>query len=204
MEPKVLSVAALAVLLIAAPAGAAPIVDYVDNGGFEDFEDTEPVDWRVLAGDPAPTTEAAEGDLAVQFALEGDDLEATIAQNVSLLYQDVEDADPPTPSGTSYELNFSAKLGTGSDNEPTDIPDSQAIVIWKDALGQEVDRDTVTITESSAYEDYEVVLQAPLPEPGELPVTEAELRFTLERDTLTDRTDANLFLDSVEFGPVLS
>lgn len=203
MTPKMLSVAALAVLLIAAPAGAAPIVDYVDNGGFEDFEGTDPVDWRVLAGDPAPTTEAAEGDLAVQFALEGDDLEATIAQNISLLHQDAENADPPTPSGTSYELNFSAKLGTGSDNEPTDIPDSKAIVIWKDALGQEVDRDTVAIVQSSAYEDYEVVLQAPLPEPGELPVTEAELRFTLERDTLTDRTDANLFLDSVEFGPFL-
>ncbi len=204
MDPKMLSAAALAVLLIAAPAGAAPIVDYVDNGGFEDFEGTDPVDWRVLAGDPAPTTEAAEGDLAVQFALEGDDLEATIAQNVSLLYQDAENADPPPPSGTSYELNFSAKLGTGADNEPTDIPDSQAIVIWKDAQGQEVDRDTVTIAQSSAYQDYEAVLQAPLPEQGELPVTEAELRFALERDTLIDRTDANLFLDSVEFGPVLA
>ncbi len=194
---------AVTVLLVAAPVGAAPLADYVDNGGFEGFEATDPVDWRVLAGDPAPTTEAAEGDLAVQFALEGDDLEATIAQNVSLIHQEAEDGDPPTPSGTSYELNFSAKLGTGSDNVATDIPSSKAIVIWKDALGQEVDRDTVTITASSAYQGYEETLTAPLPGPGELPVTEAELRFTLERDTLTDRTDANLFLDSVEFGPVL-
>lgn len=203
MSSKTILIATLAAVLVAAPTTAAPLLDYVDNGSFETFEDGDPADWRVLAGNVSATATAAEGDQAAQFALGGENLTVGIAQNISLLHQGLNNSDPPTPSGTSYEFNFSAKLGTGQQTEPTESPTANATVLWKNALGQVVDEDTISIEQNPQYQDYEVVLQAPLPEPGELPVTEAEIQFTLERKSLEDRTDVDLFVDSVEFGPVL-
>lgn len=185
---KPLFVAVVALSLVAAPVAAAPISNYVDNPGFETFEDGDPADWRVLAGDPSATEDAAEGQRAVLFNLRGSETESTIAQNVS------EETDDAVVGGYEYDLEFSAKYSSGSDTNATNVTTARAVVLWKNAAGQVVDRDVVTV-ESGGYRTYDRTFRAPVD------ATDAELRFTLQRQTATDRTDATLKVDDVAFGP---
>lgn len=176
------------VSLLATPIAAAPVSNYVENPGFEEFEDNDPVDWRVLAGDPNPTEDAVEGEQAVQFSLQGNELNATIAQNVT---EEPEDVIVP---GYEYDFEFAAKLGQGANNRATNATVAEGVVLWKNAAGEVVQRDTVTI-EQGEYQSYNETFQAP-PD-----ATDAEVRFTLTRETMTDRTDANVKVDDVAFGP---
>lgn len=185
---KTLVLAVVAVSLLAAPVAAAPVSNYVENPGFEEFEDGDPVDWRVLAGDPSPTEDAVEGDRAVLLTLRGSDVNSTIAQNVT---EEPEDAVVPL---YEYDFEFSAKFSQGANNGATNATTAEGVVLWKNAAGDVVQRDTVTI-EQGDYQDYNATFQAP-PD-----ATDVEVRFTLTREAKNDRTDATLKVDDVAFGP---
>lgn len=186
-------IASLAALALLAPTGAAePLIDQLDNGDFEEFEDEEPVEWRVLDGEVTPTSEAHEGDSAVQLNTVGDALLTAIAQNVSLEREDV-----PTVPNATYELDFASYLNTGTDTPSTSAPDARAKVLWKNALGEVTDVDVVPIDDTDGYVEHNVTLEAPLD------ATEAEIQFHLERTSSTARTDANLKVDDAAFGPAL-
>lgn len=182
------TIAALLAFTLVVPAGAAaPLVNQIDNHSFEDEEDAL-AEWRVISGPVSSTTEAADGDQAAKFSVPGDKLKSAIAQNVSL-----EREDAPVLPAQEYDFDFQAKLGqgVGSDSSPT----TEGVVIWKNAFGEEVDRDTVTIAPSPDYLPYNNTFQAPED------ATEAEIQFSLTRDSLTQQTDAELFVDDVAFGP---
>ena len=180
---------AVAVLsLVVTPVAAAPLSNYVENPGFETFEDGDPADWRVLAGDPSATEDAAEGERAVLFNLRGSETEATIAQNVSEETEDV------VVGGYEYEFAFSAKHSSGAATKSTNATTAQGVILWKNAAGEVVDRDVVTI-EAGSYQTYNETFRAPAD------ATDAEVRFTLARQSSTDRTDATLKVDDVAFGP---
>lgn len=185
---KTLVLLVIAASLLATPAAAAPVSNYVENPGFEDFEDGDPVDWRVLAGDPSPTEDAVEGEQAVVFNLRGNDVESTIAQNVT---EEQEDVVVPL---YEYDIEFAAKLSQGANNDATNATVAEGVVLWKNAAGEVVQRDTVAI-EQGSYQSYNETFQAPLE------ATDAEVRFTLTRESQTDRTDATLKVDDVAFGP---
>lgn len=190
MRSTVRLVLAVATVLAvaAAPVTAAPVDNYVDNPGFETFEDGDPVEWRVLAGDPSATTDADEGQQAVLFQLRGSEKRATIAQNVT------QETDEAIVGGAEYEFDFAAKYSTGTSNDGSSAPNATGIVIWKNAAGEEVDRDVVVI-EQGSYQDYNASFRAPAD------ASRAEVRFDLERESLNSRTDATLKVDDVAFGP---
>lgn len=183
---------ALAALMIVPASTAAPLVDQIDNGGFEDFEDGEPAEWRVIDGEVERTQDAFEGDSAVLLNAVGDSTITTIGQNVSLEREDA----PIVPNGT-YDLDFAADLNDGTDTPSTTTPDATARVLWKNALGEVTRVDTVDIADSDGYATYNATFDAPID------ATEAEVQFELERPSLTDRADANLKVDDVAFGPAL-
>lgn len=186
MKTGYLAAGLLAIALLAPTGVAAPLENQIDNEGFEDWADGDPVEWRVLEGPVSETSKAAEDQSAAKFSVKGTDLKSAIAQNVSL---DREDA--PIAPAQEYDFDFQAKLGQGSSDAPT----SEGIVIWKNALGEEVDRDTVEVSPDSSYSLYENTFRAPVD------ATEAEIQFSLTRDNPTQQTDAEFFVDAVAFGP---
>lgn len=186
--------ASLVALALLAPTGAAePLLNQIDNGDFEEFEDDEPVEWRVLDGEITQTSQAYEGDSAVQLNTVGGSLISAIGQNVSL-----EREDAPTVPNATYALDFASHLNTGTDTPSTTAPDARAKVLWKNALGEVTDVDTVAIEDTDAYVEHNVTFEAPLD------ATEAEVQIHLERTSETARTDSNLRVDDVAFGPTLS
>ncbi|WP_255196786.1 hypothetical protein [Halorarius litoreus] len=185
---KTLLLAVAAVSLLAMPVAAAPVSNYVENPGFESFEDGDPADWRVLAGDPSATEDAAEGQRAVLFNLRGSETGSTIAQNVS---EETEDA---VVGGYEYEFEFTAKHSTGAATDSTNATTAQGVILWKNAVGEVVDRDVIDI-EAGSYQAYNDTFRALVD------ATDAEVRFTLTRESATDRTDATLKVDDVAFGP---
>lgn len=186
-------VAVLLASLMVVPAGAAePLVNQIDNGGFEEFEDGEPTEWRILRGEVEPAGTVAEGDDAVRLLSDGEIEATTIGQNVSLEREDV----PTVPNGT-YDLDFAALFDSGQDTEPTTSPEARAYVLWKNALGEVTETDVIPIAESNTYQAYNVTLDAPID------AVEAEVQFEVVRDQPTDRTDGHLNVDDVAFGPAL-
>jgi hypothetical protein len=186
------AICAFPMIVLAAPALAAPLVDEVDNGGFEAFNGTSPADWAVLSGNVAPSQNADTGSLAVVMN-PGSGTTASIAQAVP---NDGDDL--PIVAGTWYEFDFAAQLGLGAGSSAT----ADGVVHWLDATGAEVRADRLNIAQSGLYLSYSAVLQAPLPSADHpVPVTSAVLTFTLQRSSPVDRHDVLVFVDAVAFGP---
>ncbi|HEV8360495.1 MAG TPA: hypothetical protein VGR28_08590 [Candidatus Thermoplasmatota archaeon] len=185
-------VATAVLVLLAAPALAAPLIDDIDNGGFESFTNNSPDLWAVTGGLAGPSNNADTGSLAVVMTPLATSAFVTIAQDVPN-----GDSDLPILMGTWYEFDFAAQLALGSGSTAS----ADGIVHWKDLTGAEVRADKVPIAPSGAFLSYSVVLEAPLPSPDHpLPVTSATITFTLERASATDRHDDLLFVDTVAFG----
>lgn len=104
-----LAIATVVVLSMAVTTAAAePLFDQLDNGEFEEFEDDDPVDWRVLDGNANPTSDADEGERAVLINYVATEPRAGIGQNLS-----AENGDAPIVPNGEYELAFAANLATG-------------------------------------------------------------------------------------------
>lgn len=179
-----------ALALVAGGAAGAPLLNQVDNGTFEEFEDDDPVEWRILDGEANPTSDAYEGDTALVLNAVKTTTESAVAQNVS-----VERNDLAIVPNAFYDFAFASLLDTGSSNEATAPPVANGTILWKNALGEVTDEDSVTLKGSSTYVTHDVTFQAP-PD-----ASEAEVRFSLLREDPTDRTDASLKVDAVAFGP---
>lgn len=194
MSTRNLALGTFALVLLAAPAMAAPLVDDIDNGGFEAWNGAAPANWTVLSGNVAQSSNAAAGSSALQIN-PGDGVVGAISQAVPN-----GDDDPPIVAGTWYEFDFAADLNTGSINGNS--PTAQGVVQWVDATGAVVGSSVVPIAASDAYVSHAVTVQAPLPSPDHpVPVTSANVQFVLQRVSSTSRHDVNLFVDSVAFGP---
>jgi hypothetical protein len=194
METRTLFAVLLAITLVAPTGAADTLINQVDNPGFEEFSEGTPDEWRILEGLVSSTGTAAEGDLAIQLEAVGEVDRTAIGQNVSLERTDA----PIVPNGT-YALDFAAWLSSGSETPVNVPPTANATVLWKDALGQTTDVDTVEIAVTDDYVAYNETLDAPVD------AVEAEVQFTLERPPEDaqpgDRTDAELKVDDVAFGP---
>ena len=185
--------AGMVAILMAAPALAAPLKDEIDNGSFETWTDDGPVSWDVVAGSVSPSSHAADGATSASLQAPSDGVLAGIAQVVP---NDSDDL-PTIIPGAYYEFDFSAHLNTGSGSSAQ----ANAVVVWRDILGNEVDRDTITLADSQTFETHSLVLQAPLPDPGELPVQNALVSFFMQLPSANSRHDVLLFVDAVAFGP---
>lgn len=195
--------AASAALMLALPGTAAPLLDDVDNGGFEQWTAAGPAGWTVLSGVVAPSSSADSGGVAAVMTLPSNGTVASLAQAVDnvgdTLGSTGSDADPPVVAGSWYELDFAANLNTGANG----IPTASGQVLWLDAAGGVARVDTVPIAATQHYGHYSATLQAPLPGAGDpAPVVSAELRFTLGTPSPTSPHDVLLFVDSVAFGNV--
>jgi hypothetical protein len=184
--------AGLLALALIAPTGAAePLIDQIDNGGFEDVaDDGTPAEWRVVAGEVDTTGEAYEGDQAAQLKAVGDSTVTTLAQEVSL-----DNDDLPTVPTLEYEISFAADLNAGAQNDATTPPKAFGQIVWKNALGETSRVDRVTINDTDGFAAYTATFDAPED------ATAADIQFHLVREDLTDRTDANLRVDAAAFGP---
>jgi hypothetical protein len=176
----------LALSLLAGGAAAAPVMNQLENGSFDDFEDDDPVDWRILAGNANPTDDAVDGQ-AVVLNIPGNALSAGVAQTV-----EAEDGDAPIVPNAEYDLAFQGNLETSTANTPVS---AQARIVWQNALGQEVGTDTIPVSQSDEYVSYDETFRAP-PD-----ATQADVQFELDRPSLTDPTNANLKVDDAAFGP---
>lgn len=189
METEHLATALLALALLAPTGAAEPLVDQVDNGQFEEWEDGDPVDWRNVSGDVERTDESIDGSAAMLNAV-GDVTTTTLAQEVSL---DNEDA--PIVPNEQYDFDFAADLNDGTVTGVTSPPEAFGQIVWKNALGETSRVDQVLVADEGGYEWYNTTFQAPED------ATAADIQFHLVRDELVDPTDANLKVDDVAFGP---
>lgn len=181
------TIIAIAVALaVAVPARAAPLVNQLENGDFEDFQADDPVDWRILSGNANPTTDSVSGQ-AVVLNFVGTETVSGIAQNVT-----PRDDDAPIVPNLEYDLAFSSNLETET---TTTSVSAQAKIVWKNALGEPSRVDTVAIDPSDTYVDHDETFRAPAD------ATEAEIQFELTRPTKTSATNANLKVDAAAFGP---
>ncbi len=182
----------MATVLLIVPAGAAaPLTEQVDNGGFEAFTDDDPDEWTVLAGNANPTSDAAEGERAVVLNFIATSDLAGVAQDISQERDDL-----PIIPNADYDFDFEANLEDGTPTDRVAAPTASGIVIWRNAGGEEIDRDTVSIQDDgSTYVSYDNTFRAP-PD-----ATEATIEFALEKAGQTAPTDANLKVDAVSFGP---
>lgn len=183
MDPRSLAVGVLAFALLAPTGAAAPLIDQIDNGGFEDGL----AEWRTVEGEIELTDDAYEGENASLLNAVGDSGNTTLAQEVSL-----DNDDAPTVPNVEYEIAFAADLSSGADNEPTDPPSADAKIVWKNALGETSRVDTVPISVSDGFVEYNETFRAPAD------ATAADVQFNLDPN---GRTDANLKVDAVAFGP---
>lgn len=186
MKMRYAAVGLLAIVLLAPTGAAAPLVDQIDNGGYEDGLDH----WRIVEGDVNTTGEAYEGDLAAQLNAVGETTTTTLAQEVSL---DNEDA--PIVPNAEYAFDFAALLNTGTDTPVSEPPEAFGQIVWKNALGETSRVDQVPVTDTDEYVEKAATFQAPED------ATAADIQFHLVREKVTDRTDANLKVDEVAFGP---
>jgi hypothetical protein len=192
---KAAPLAVLLALALAAPTAAAqPLVNQLENPGFEEAADgaDAPAQWRVEVGEVSLTSDATEGDQAVQLKAVGDTPVTTLAQEVAL-----EDEDAPIVPNAEYELSFAALLNTGADTPVSGPPSAYGQVVWKDAVGETTDVDRIDVADTDTYEDYADTFRAPED------AVAADVQFHLERENVEDRTDANLKVDATAFGPVL-
>lgn len=185
MEIRYLAAGLLAFALLAPTGAAEPLVDQIDNGGFEDWEGDTPAEWRNVSGETERTDDAVNGSAALLNAV-GDVTQTTLAQEVSL-----DNDDAPIVPNAEYEITFAADLNAGSG----EAPDAYGQIVWKNALGEESRTDRVTISVSDGYVEYADSFRAPAD------ATAADIQLHLVRDEITDPTDANLKVDNVAFGP---
>lgn len=186
MQTRYVAVGLLALALVAPSGAAEPLVDQIDNGGYEDGL----AEWRVVEGEVDTTSEAFEGDTAALLNAVGDSTTTTLAQEVSL-----ENEDAPTVPTLEYEIAFAAVLNTGADTQPTQPPEAFGQIVWKNALGETSRVDQVPIPDTDEYVEYTATFDAPED------ATEADIQLHLVRENPTDRTDSNLKVDAVSFGP---
>lgn len=186
MESGHLAVGLLAFALFAPTGAAAPMIDQIDNGGFEDGLEQ----WRAVDGDVGTTSESYEGDHAAQLNAVGDTTTTTLAQEVSL---DNEDA--PIVPNAEYEITFAADLNTGTATPSTSPPDAYGQIVWKNALGETSRVDQVSIADSADFVEYSETFDAPED------ASAADVQFHLVRENPDERTDSNLKVDAVAFGP---
>ncbi|PSG96214.1 hypothetical protein BRD56_11845 [Thermoplasmatales archaeon SW_10_69_26] len=176
----------LALTLVVPAGAAAPLIDQIDNGGFED----DLAEWRVVDGDVSADGVPFEGSGAAKLNAVGGTTTTTLAQEVSL-----DNDDAPIVPNAEYEIAFAAVLNDGSENSAAASPDVFGQIVWKNALGETTDVDRVEITDTDDYVEYSQTFDAPED------ATAADIQFHVVRENLEDPTDANLQVDAVAFGP---
>lgn len=185
MRTKATFAGLLAIALLA-PAGAvAQLVNQLENPGFEDGEGDALPEWREVAGSVDATEDAVEGDRAALLNAVGG-TNTTLAQEVAL------PDDLPTVPALEYRFEFAAKFNTGADTPATDPPTSEAKIVWKNELNQTSRVDRIPLQDVDGYKEYNLTAQAPVD------ATRADIQFDLQP---LGRTDANLKVDAVAFGP---